>query len=112
MSRDSDPGVMREVSWPFENNEFPPDLGVVVMKTVLDGEMPALQVIHASDDWWGVADGVNSPNDGASVGVHFADVLELDPSLSELASLPPGFQADRDDRDSPWVVSEFTFADN
>jgi hypothetical protein len=100
---------IREVPWPFEDATFPPDLGVVVMRTVLDGEVPALQVIHAPDDWWGVADGVNSPNGDASIGVHFSHVLDLDPSLSELATLPPGFQADRDAPGDPWVISDFTY---
>ena len=92
-TREDDPRIMREIPWPFENDEFPPDLGAVVMRTVLDGELPALQVIHA-DDWWGVADGLNDPNGDASMAVHIAHVLELDPSLGELATLPPGYQAD------------------
>jgi hypothetical protein len=102
---------MHEHPWPFEDGRFPPDLGVVVMRTVLKGDMPALQVIHAPEDWWGVADGVNSPNDGASVGVHVAHLLALDPSIAELSTLPPGFQADRDEPESPWMISEFSYGE-
>ena len=102
---------LREYPWPFEDEQFPPDLGVVAMRTVLDGDMPVLQVIHAPDDWWGFADGVNSPNGDASQGVHIAHVLDRDPALSELATLPPGFQADRDDDSSPWVISAFSYGE-
>jgi len=100
------------VPWPFEDDTFPARLGVAVMHTVLNGEMPALQVVHAAEDWWGVADGVNSPNGHASTTAHMQHVLELDPTLAELATLAPGFQADRDDVESPWVVSPFAWGDD
>lgn len=38
--------MFQYLSWPFPNNEFPADLGAVVMRSVLDGLMPALQVLH------------------------------------------------------------------
>jgi hypothetical protein len=101
-----------DVRWPFEEDRFPPDLGVVAMRTILDGEMPCLQVVHAAEDWWGFADGVDSPNGDASVTSHVHHLLELDPSLHELAALPLGFQADRDDPHSPWVISEFAYGDD
>ena len=100
------------VSWPYEDDRFPRRLGVVVMRTVLDGGMPVLQVVHAPEDWWGFADGVNSPNGDASITVHAHHVLELDPSLEELATMPPGFKADRDDPDSPWVMTEFEYGED
>jgi hypothetical protein len=100
------------VSWPYEDSRFPPDLGVVVMRTILDGKMPVLQVVHAAEDWWGFADGVNSPNGDASITAHVHHVLEIDPSLAQLAALPPGFKADRDDHDSPWVVTEFEYGED
>jgi hypothetical protein len=102
----------RLLPWPFEDDKFPARLGVAVMHTVLNGEMPALQVVHAAEDWWRVADGVNSPNGDASTTAHMQHVLELDPTLAELATLAPGFQADRDDVESPWVVSPFAWGDD
>jgi hypothetical protein len=41
--------MFRYLPWPFPNNEFPTDLGAVVMRSVLDGVMPALQVFHDSE---------------------------------------------------------------
>jgi hypothetical protein len=83
--------------WPFEGG-FPRHLGVRVMRSILDAEAPVLQVVHAREDWWGFADGVDSPNGDASSTVHVHHVLELDQSLEELATLPPGSQADREGR--------------
>ena len=40
-----------------------------------------------------------------SVGV--GHVLEQDGSLIELLDLEPGWEAERKDRNSPWVLSEF-----
>ena len=82
------------------------------MRTVLEGRMPALQVVHTADGDWLVADGENDPNDPEGCeAAHLWHVLERDPSLDELASLPPGFVADRDRRGEPWVVSAFEWGE-
>ena len=52
--------------WPFEGNRFPPDLGAIVMKTVLDNGLPVLQFVHFPDNSWAVADGVNDPNESGA----------------------------------------------
>ena len=79
------------------------------MTQILDDTMPVLQVVHAPDGWWGFADGVGDPNGDASLHVHVAHVLALDPGLTELASLAPGSQADRADASAAWVVSDFAY---
>ena len=38
--------MFQYLPWPFPDNQFPADLGAVVMRSVLDGVMPALQVLH------------------------------------------------------------------
>jgi hypothetical protein len=93
--------------WPFLNNEFPPQLGAVVMKTVLDGSKPALQVAHLPGGEWAIGDG-NDPNTpGACVATHIWHAVERNSSIGELASMPPGHVADRDAPGSPWIVSEW-----
>src|SRR2546422_5927471 len=92
-------------AWPFAGDRFPADLGAVVMKTVLDGDLPVLQFVHSPDNSWLVADGVNDPNvPGACIATHLRHVLERDPSLEELASLPVGHQANRSAVGEPWAV--------
>ena len=99
--------MVRFLPWPFPDGEFPRELGAVVQVTVLDGELPALLVIHAPEGDWLVGDGLNDPNDeGASVATHIWHAIERNSSMAELASLPPGRQATRRWPGDPWVVSE------
>ena len=96
--------------WPFRGNRFPADLGAIVMKTVLDDGYQVLQVVHFSDNSWAVADGVNDPNlPGACIATHLKHVLDLDPSIEDLASLPIGHQANRSAVGELWVVEPFSF---
>lgn len=75
------------------------------MVSVLEGSAPALQVVHFVDGTWGVADGVTIPDDRSLVATHLWHILDRDPTLHELASLPPGYQADRDSPSDAWVRS-------
>ena len=78
------------------------------MRSVADGEYPALQVVHTPGNGWLIADGVGDPNaPGACVAVHIWHVLASDPSLLELASLPPGRVADRGAPQEPWQITRF-----
>jgi hypothetical protein len=95
--------VARHIPWPFPGDRFPENLGVVVQRTVLSGELPARLVIHDSENDWCVGEGMNDPNvPGASVVAHMTHVLEWNSSVSELASLPPGWAAGRDGPGEPW----------
>lgn len=98
--------------FPFEGGRFPRSLGAVVAATVVRGEAPPLQVVHFPDGDWGVTDGVTDPNaEGALTLTHMWHVLEGDPSLHELASLPRGYQADRDGPGRPWTITPFEYGD-
>lgn len=104
--------MTRRAPWPFPEDRFPDDLGAVVQRTVLDGELPALFVAHAADGDWMVGDGVNDPNlPSATVATHVRHVVTRDPSVGALATLPPGKRADRQSPAHPWVVSDFTYED-
>ncbi|CAN5138623.1 hypothetical protein BH23CHL9_BH23CHL9_09810 [soil metagenome] len=97
--------MIRFVPWPFPGDRFPPELGVVVMRTVLDGRRPACLVWHSPDNDWAIGDGVDDPNaPGACVVTHLSHLLDLDPTLGELASMPPGHRADRSGPGAAWSV--------
>ena len=105
--------MVRRRPWPYPGGEFPHDLGAVVQRTVLDGQLPALTVAHAADGDWMVGDGVNDPNArGATVATHIRHVVDRDPSVGPLASLAPGSRADRETAAHPWVVSSFAYEDD
>jgi hypothetical protein len=99
--------MLQYMPWPFPNNEFPRQLGAVVMKTVLDGSSPALQVAHFPDGAWAIGDGDDPNAPGACVATHIWHAVERNSSIRELASMPPGHIADRDAPGSPWIVSEW-----
>ena len=95
--------VFQDVPFPFADGRFPPQLGVLVQRTVADGELPALTVIHAADNSWIVLDGVNDPNlDDACVIDAMVHLVEDDPSLAATATLEPGHRADREQADDVW----------
>lgn len=96
--------VQPDLPWPFADGRFPADLGAVIQRTVLDGTMPARNVLHSEDNHWLVGDGVNDPNvsDGCVVA-HMSHVVQSNSSVDALADLPPGFEAVRNDPGQPWL---------
>jgi hypothetical protein len=104
--------MFRHLPFPFQDGRFPPQLGAAIQKTVLDGQEPAREVIHTDENSWLVGDGINDPNiDGGSIATHIRHVLELDPTLEELASLPLGQIATRDGPDQPWQFAQHEWLD-
>jgi hypothetical protein len=104
---DEDREMFQRMPWPFPNDSFPPSLGAVVQRTVLDGTMPALVVGHTADGSWFVGDDVNDPNTrGAAIATHIGHAIALNSSIAGLATLPPGRQARRSAPGEPWLVSE------
>jgi hypothetical protein len=82
------------------------------MRTVLDGSLPALQVVHFPDNSWAVADDVNDQNaPGACVAIHIWHAVVRNSSMAALASLPPGMVADRAAVGEPWTRSQFRYED-
>jgi hypothetical protein len=99
--------IFRYLAFPFPGNTFPPDLGAVVLRSVLSGERPALEVVHAPDGSWAVSDGVSDPNKpGASRIGHMSHVVECNSSVAQLATMPPNHIATRSGPGEAWVVHE------
>jgi hypothetical protein len=85
----------------------------VVQKTVADGVLPALIVIHDDEDDWVITDGMNDPNDPDACDVcHLGHVIALDPSVAEVMSIPVGYVAYRQDVSSPWVIEPWQYPDD
>lgn len=104
--------VFRDIPWPFPDGRFPADLGAVIQLTVLNGELPACVVVHCSDNSWLVGDGVNDPNvEGGVIVACMTHVAELNSSVNELVSLPPGWEAVRAGPGQAWVRHSHQFPD-
>lgn len=104
--------IFQQVPFPFPDGRFPPQLGAVVQRTVADGELPALTVIHTADNSWVVLDGVNDPNlDGACVVGAMVHLVEDDPSLAAVARLDVRHRADRENGDQAWQAFPYEMED-
>lgn len=87
-----------EQDWPFDQ---PPNAAAITLHAVLDGA-PILLVSHdADDDGWQFLDGRAVDIDNAAL-ISMAEAVALDPSIREVADLPPGWTAWRSSPGEPW----------
>lgn len=97
--------MFRHLPFPFDGDVFPPNLGAVIQLTVLNGDEPAREVVHAEDGSWLIGDGINDPNErGAVVASHMVHAVERNSSIAELAVMPPGHTATRSGPGASWVI--------
>jgi hypothetical protein len=91
---------------------FPPRLGVIAQRTVLDGKEPVRSVVLDADGDWSALDGINDPNvPDACVLVRMSVLTDADPSLLDLAEMEPGTEAFREGPDAPWTFEPHTYPD-
>jgi hypothetical protein len=85
--------------WPFDQG---PNVAAITSDAVLKGA-PVLSVVHYSDDHsWGFTVGLNTQTEDGRV-VAMKTIMRLDPTVAEVADLPPGWKAQRTSVGSPWV---------
>jgi len=85
--------------WPFDD---PRNLATFTVDEVLSGAKPILHVSHdVSDGGWQFLTGEPVELEHAKL-VCLADVVELDPSLAEIADLRLGWSAHRESVAAPW----------
>jgi hypothetical protein len=94
---------MSSVSWPFDQ---PRDCAVVTMRPIAFDGAPILHVSHDLDDhgWQFLGSGDPDIEQAAVVGL--GEIVRLDPSVLEIADLPPGWHAWRESQSSPWQRGE------
>jgi hypothetical protein len=87
--------------WLFDQ---PPNCAAITLRQIVREGVPVLLVTHDEDDHgWQFLDGSETPNDEDAVIVCMSHVVESDPTLHELADLPPGWRAWRGAVGQPWV---------
>ena len=86
--------------WPFQQ---PMNSLAITMRQVLEREEPILLVSHDDDDgvWQFIGTSDACVEDGRVVCLQ--DVFRLDPTISQVADLAPGWQAVRDGVGSEWT---------
>lgn len=84
----------------------------MIQLTVLDGDEPAREAVHAKDGSWLVGDGINDPNvPGAVVASHMMHAVEWNSAIAELAVMPPAHIATRSDPGASWVIERHVWPD-
>ena len=90
---------MPEPDWPFDQ---PPNCAAITLRSIVFGGAPILHVTHdEDDDGWQFLGFDDAREDDACV-VAMKTVVAKDPSVLELADMPPGWHAWRRSRDAPW----------
>ena len=85
--------------WPFDQ---PQNAAAITSRQVLREGHPILSVVHYSDDHsWSFTCGTTSDVQDGLV-VDMGCIVEMDPTLTSIADLPPGWRAFRESIDSPW----------
>jgi hypothetical protein len=88
------------IRWPFSD---PPNTKSYTTVNVLDKGAPILLVTHDLDDgsWQFHCTKTLAIEDARIIGLDCA--LGLDPTIAELADLPRGWRATREDARAPWT---------
>lgn len=89
--------------WLFDE---PKNVATFTMRQIIRGGHPILLVSHDSHDgsWQFLTGGTFSTEDGMLVAL--SEIVKHDPTVSELADLPLGWIAQRDDVGSSWRRSK------
>jgi hypothetical protein len=98
------PAVLRRegamnMHWPFDQK---PNVAAITTRQILEDGYPILRVVHYSDDhsWAFTCGTTNKVKDGRVICMK--EVLELDPTISEIADLPTGWGASREVVGGEW----------
>jgi hypothetical protein len=101
--------MVNESTWPFDQG---PDVAAVTSTHIMNDGCPVLLVTHYDDDHsWGFQSGKPVTMADALV-VRMDTMLRTDPTLAEVADLPPGWTAERNAVGSEWRRSRSEFEDD
>src|SRR5687767_13164836 len=95
---------LKRGDWLFDEAK---NAAVITTRQIVNGGQPILFVSHDVDDgsWQFLAGGTPSAADAMLVALH--EIVELDPSVRELADLPCGWIAERESLEAPWKRSPY-----
>lgn len=92
--------MTNEKTWPFDQA---PNVAAISDTAVVEGNAPILLVVHYSDDHsWAFLSGRQFTTDQGKI-IGMGTALRLDPTLSSVADLPPGWTATRNLVGSQWL---------
>jgi hypothetical protein len=91
--------TMRDADWPFDQ---PANCAVITLRSIVFGGAPILHVTHDADDhgWQFLGSGDADMADAAVVSL--SHIVGRDPSVLQVADIPPGWHAWRPTIAAPW----------
>jgi hypothetical protein len=93
---------MTDEDWPFEQA---PNTAILTTLGILEKRLPILRVTHDADDGgWQFLDGKSLDVATARI-VALKEIVHLDPSVLQLASLPLGASAERSRPAEDWSIN-------
>jgi hypothetical protein len=95
------------LSWSFDLST---DTGVFTTRQVMDGIKPVLEVYHDHDGDWQFLCGTTLETADLKL-VCLGCMVESDPTLGELAEMPPGWFATRLAVGAEWIQEPFEAGD-
>ena len=85
--------------WPFDEK---PNVATITTRPIMDRSSWIALVSHDEDDGGWQFIGPEGPLEDQAMIVALRNILAIDASIAELADLPLGWRAWRDDPGSPW----------
>ncbi|WP_422097745.1 hypothetical protein [Variovorax sp.] len=87
-------------TWPFSDA---PNVACFTVRSIMNEAAPILLVFHDEDEgaWQMLPGGGADASEAMIVGLK--QLVQLDETLVELANLPLGWFARREDKNSPWI---------
>lgn len=94
---------MMKDKWTFDQ---PRNCAVITLRQIANGSEPILRVLHDADDHgWQFLTLADASKEDASV-IALSEVVEIDPSVLQIAYIPPGWHAWRKTVDDDWKCEE------
>jgi hypothetical protein len=92
-------GTNIDTDWPFDQS---PDCAAITLRAIAFEGAPILRVTHDADDccWQFLGGGAPDTNQAAVLAL--SEIVRLDPTVLEIADLPPGWHAWRASKSVPW----------
>ena len=91
--------------WPFDQS---PNCASITLKKVINKTAPILHVVHDLEDHGWQFLGLEQPKEEDAAVVGMETILKIDPSVEEVAHIPPGWRAWRKSKETAWIIEKDT----
>jgi hypothetical protein len=92
-------GITSMKDWPFDQ---PANCAVITLRSIVFGGEPILSVSHDADDHGWQFLGWGDAQEADAAVVSLSEIVLLDPTVREVADMPPGWRAWRRTVGEPW----------